>query len=109
MFKGDHRALDDLLALVTRREAELWRARTVLEQLDETKQEHSMTVEQWANVTMVNDGHDIFVEVNGVKIAKRGRPGTAQAGAWISLEPGWTVSDSGTHSLEIAHDGVPLQ
>jgi hypothetical protein len=77
--------------------------------VDETKQEHSMTVEQGANVTMVNDGHDIFVEVNGVKIAKRGKPGTAQAGAWISLEPGWTVSDSGMHSLEIAHDGVPLQ
>jgi hypothetical protein len=68
-----------------------------------------MMVAQFSNVTMVNDGHDIFIEVNGVKIAKRGKPGTAQADTWISLEPGWTVSDSDTHSLEIAHDGVPLQ
>ena len=75
----------------------------------ETKQEYGMMVEKLSNVTMVNDGDDIFIEVNGAKIAKRGKPGTPQAGTWISLEPGWTVSDSGTHSLEIAHDGVPLQ
>jgi len=32
LFKADHGALDDLLALVTRREAELRQARTELEQ-----------------------------------------------------------------------------
>jgi hypothetical protein len=43
-------------------------------------------------LTMLNDGKDMFVIVDGVTIAKRGRPGTLQAGTWISLEPGWTVS-----------------
>jgi hypothetical protein len=43
-------------------------------------------------LTMLNDGKDTFVIVDGVTIAKRGRPGTAQAGTWISLEPGWTVT-----------------
>ena len=43
-------------------------------------------------LTMLNDGEDTFVVADGVTIAKRGRPGTAQAGTWISLEPGWTVS-----------------
>jgi hypothetical protein len=33
----------------------------------------------------------MYVELDGVRIAKRGRPGTLQAGTWISLEPGWTV------------------
>jgi hypothetical protein len=35
------------------------------------------------------DGNDMFVVVDGVKIAKRGRPGKPHAKAWISLEPGW--------------------
>jgi hypothetical protein len=43
-------------------------------------------------LTMHNDGEDTFVVADGVTIAKRGRPGTAHAGTWISLEPGWTVS-----------------
>jgi len=43
-------------------------------------------------LTMHNDGEDTFVVADGVTIAKRGRPGTPQAGTWISLEPGWTVS-----------------
>jgi hypothetical protein len=43
-------------------------------------------------LTMRNDGADTFIVADGVTIAKRGRPGTAHAGTWISLEPGWTVS-----------------
>jgi hypothetical protein len=35
-----------------------------------------------------NDGEDVFVLVDGLKIAKRGRPDTAQAMTWIMLEPG---------------------
>ena len=42
-------------------------------------------------LTMLNDGKDTFIVVDGVTIAKLGQPGTAQAGTWISLEPGWTV------------------
>ena len=39
------------------------------------------------------DSNDMFVVADGVKIAKRGQPGTPQAKAWISLEPGWSVLD----------------
>ena len=39
------------------------------------------------------DSSDIFVVLDGVKIAKRGQPGTPYAKAWISLEPGWSVLD----------------
>jgi hypothetical protein len=47
---------------------------------------------------IIADGIDIFFVVDGVKIAKREHPGTAQA-KWISLEPGWSVLDG---SLTIA-------
>jgi hypothetical protein len=43
-------------------------------------------------LTMRSDGEDTFIVADGVTIAKRGRTGTAHAGTWISLEPGWTVS-----------------
>jgi hypothetical protein len=32
-------------------------------------------------------GGDLFMLLDGVTIAKRGRPGTPQAGQWVSLEP----------------------
>jgi hypothetical protein len=40
-----------------------------------------------------SDGTDVFVVFNGVKIAKRGYPGTPQSKTWIPLEPGYTVLD----------------
>jgi hypothetical protein len=40
---------------------------------------------------IVSDGLDLFVVVEGVKIARRGEPGTPQP--WVSLEPGWRVLD----------------
>jgi hypothetical protein len=44
-------------------------------------------------IKMHGDSTDIFISVDGVKIAKRGQPGTPQARTWIPLEPGWTVRD----------------
>ena len=38
-------------------------------------------------------GEDIFVVLNGVRIAKRGYPDTPQAKTWVPLEPGWRVLD----------------
>jgi hypothetical protein len=38
--------------------------------------------------------NDLFIWFHGLKIAKRGYPGTPQANTWISLEPGWSVLDS---------------
>ena len=43
---------------------------------------------------MVCDGKDLFIELGGVRIAKRGHPGTPQARTWISLEPGFVVTDT---------------
>jgi len=34
---------------------------------------------------------DMYVVYAGVRIAKRGKPGTPQAKTWISLEPGYAV------------------
>jgi hypothetical protein len=38
-----------------------------------------------------DDGEHVFVIVDGQKIARRSRPGSATTGTWIVLEPGWTV------------------
>ena len=58
-------------------------------------------------VVIQGEGEDLFVIVDGVKIAKRGKPGTPQAGTWISLEPGWTVRGAPDSShIEIEHDSV---
>ena len=60
-------------------------------------------------LTMLNDGKDMFVIVDGVTIAKRGRSGTLQAGTWISLEPGWTVSFNEDQSeLLVRYEDVRL-
>jgi hypothetical protein len=52
-------------------------------------------------------GKDIFVFLDGVKIAKRGRPNTPEAGTWVSLKQGYTVTSSSDHSeIYVDHDGV---
>ena len=57
-----------------------------------------------AVVSIIADGEDIFIIADGMKIAKRGHPGTPQAKTWISLEPGWIVRDVGNgRGLEIEH------
>lgn len=55
------------------------------------------------------DGDDVFVLVDGMKIARRGRPDTAQAMTWVMLEPGWTVRDvqSGT-AIEVRYEGAHI-
>lgn len=60
-------------------------------------------------VAIQGDGTDIFVICNGVKIAKRGHPGTPQAGGWISLEPGFAVVDINfPEAIEVRFEGVRL-
>jgi hypothetical protein len=56
-----------------------------------------------------NDGENTFVLVDGVKIAKRGRPDTAHAMTWIMLEPGWIVCD--VHegkAIEVRFEGARI-
>ena len=50
---------------------------------------------------------DIFVVADGVRIAKRGHPGTPQARQWVSLEPGWHVRDAGD-DIEIMREGAEV-
>ncbi len=62
-----------------------------------------------STLTMVNEGKETFVVVDGVKIAKRGQPGTAQAGTWISLEPGWAVGFNEDQSqIWVRFDGAQV-
>jgi hypothetical protein len=44
-----------------------------------------------ADLKIVFDGVNCFVIKDGLKIAKRGRPDTPQAGTWVSLESGYRV------------------
>jgi len=51
-----------------------------------------------------SDGEDIFIVVDGLKIAKRGHPETTQAKTWVSLEPGYIVRDGGDGtSIEVEY------
>jgi hypothetical protein len=56
-------------------------------------------------VEVVSTDHDIFIVVNGVRVAKRGKPDSVQAGVWISLEPGWEVIND-EKTLSIRQRGV---
>jgi hypothetical protein len=47
---------------------------------------------------IVDDGADLFV---GMRIAKRGQPGTARAKVWVSLETGWEVFEDRHGSLVV--------
>jgi hypothetical protein len=52
---------------------------------------------------------NMFVVVDGVRIARRGYPGTPQAGTWVSLEPGWEVVDDGRrNTIAIKHNDVSV-
>src|SRR4029453_7076654 len=56
------------------------------------------------------EGQDIFIIADGVKIAKRGHPGTSQAATWVSLEPGWTVRDCrDTYTDENGEEGRAIE
>jgi hypothetical protein len=58
------------------------------------------------DVRIVGEGSDIFVMVDGVRVAARGRPGTPEAGTWVTLISGWTVTSNADHTeIEIMHDG----
>jgi hypothetical protein len=40
-----------------------------------------------------DENNEVFLLIDGVKIAKRGLPDTPHADTWIMLEPGWMVRD----------------
>jgi hypothetical protein len=49
---------------------------------------------------------ETYVVFDGRRIAKRGNPGTLQAGTWVLLEPGFQVMVDGGE-LVIIHDTTP--
>ena len=49
---------------------------------------------------------ETYVVFDGRRIAKRGNPGTLQAGTWVLLEPGFQVVVDGGE-LVIIHDTTP--
>jgi hypothetical protein len=49
---------------------------------------------------------ETYVVFDGKRIAKRGNPGTLQAGTWVSLEPGFQVVVDGGE-LVVIHDTTP--
>jgi hypothetical protein len=63
-------------------------------------------------IEILSDGtdvSDVFVVVDGVRIAKRGHPDTRHAMTWISLEPGFVVTsppDYDTITIEYHHPGA---
>ena len=42
-----------------------------------------------SNIKVIGQGRDLFVEVDGIRVARRSYRGSP--GFWISLEPGWEV------------------
>jgi hypothetical protein len=54
-------------------------------------------------------GDEVFVLVDGVKIAMRGAPDSVQAGTWVPIEPGWSVValDDGD-AIEISYNGTQI-
>jgi hypothetical protein len=60
------------------------------------------------DVSLVKDGKDFYLVVDGLKIARRGYAGTPQAGTWVSLEPGWEVF-GGPDSFSVKYNRVSVQ
>jgi len=58
---------------------------------------------------MISDATDIYIVADGVRIAKRGHPGSAQARTWISLEPGWRVLDGKNGAIVTEYTPVNTQ
>jgi hypothetical protein len=56
---------------------------------------------------------EMYLELDGLRIAKRGHPDSPQARTWIALEPGYQVLDgrrdeAGNGSIVINYNGRPV-
>jgi hypothetical protein len=48
---------------------------------------------------------ELFALVDGVTIAKRGRPGSRHAGKWLAIEPGWSIVElEGGNRLQVSYN-----
>ena len=56
-----------------------------------------------------DDNDDVFILIDGMKIAKRGLPDTAHARTWIMLEPGRIVRDvDHENAIEVRFEGARI-
>jgi hypothetical protein len=60
-----------------------------------------------AKIRTEQEHGEFYLVVDGVRIAKRGQPGTPQAGTWISLVPGWEVGGT-IGRIIITHDSTTI-
>jgi hypothetical protein len=52
-----------------------------------------------------DENNDVFLLIDGMKIAKRGLPDSPHANTWIMLEPGWMVRDvKGGRAIEVYYE-----
>lgn len=58
---------------------------------------------------IVLDGIEIFVVLDGRRIAKRGDPDRPQSATWVALEPGWAVRGRGVEKIEITYEPPAAQ
>ncbi|HWS97350.1 MAG TPA: hypothetical protein VN620_12865 [Candidatus Methylomirabilis sp.] len=59
------------------------------------------------DVSVIATKEDMFVVVDGVRIARRGYLGTPQDGTWVSLVPGWeVVENEDLRTIAVKHNGV---
>ena len=60
-------------------------------------------------VKVIGEGKDLFLVVDGLKIAQRGKYGTPEGGTWVFLEPGWEViHDDDLHTIGVRYIGATL-
>ena len=68
-----------------------------------------MTEKKWEAAIEAIDG-EIYVIADGLRVAKRGHPGTEHEGKLIPLEPGYVViSDADLTLLTVERNGVVMQ
>jgi hypothetical protein len=58
---------------------------------------------------IIGDG-EIFIVIDGIRVAQRGEPGTRHAKTWVSIEPGWVVFDVGAdmRSISVTYNGASV-
>ena len=57
---------------------------------------------------IVGDG-EIFIVIDGIRVAQRGEPGTPHANTWVSIEPGWAVFvGADMRSIRVTYNGASV-
>ena len=52
------------------------------------------------SLEMQVEGGNLWIVADGLRIARRGRPNTREAGTWVSMAPGWAVTGGGPTGVE---------